>query len=592
MGTQGQRFIEMLYRNKKPDLSKNRIRTALLVAEIHGQAVSEGYNPVTDPARMYDAFKGLEEQYEKHPLYSLSQDEAISVLIQLLDEYIHAPCDWSGIFSEFCEEVDMKWGFAPTSFVKPILEDRSLFRPESAPDAPDEGAGDHCHFTASDLLVVEALKFVPYINDYIRSRPEAEFDLTARDEVELKLLGRIFADCPNVRCFIPEKNAPDGKERKYGLVLAAPYIAFQCRSEFGSFASDTVALKDLLQLIAPGGTLVIAVGNSTAWRGGAIARLRGLIERNYHISAIAQGNDLYTLLIIDNTPPGPDKAVRLMDYTISSKGWHFENVDRVAQSTLADMGEWNLRRYRYISSDCAKEYSGSPVSKELFKAVADIFRGVTVRSEDISTVSTGESIPPDHVAIVEISNLQKPGLSIGKDCGYRFTEPTSIRLDEKKLPFNYLRKGDMLFSARGAEVKTSIVRDVEIPSVASANILVIRPYPGKMKSECLKVFFDSRYGREMLRGITYGHSLITISYKDLQNLEVPVPPIEVQERIARAYTNEYAFFSTMADIAKSRWNKAKQSLAEDLLSDGGSHWDDDSVPLLEGIMSVLGAHND
>ncbi len=57
-----------------------------------------------------------------------------------------------------------------------------------------------------------------------------------------------------------------------------------------------------------------------------------------------------------------------------------------------------------------------------------------------------------------------------------------------------------------------------------------------------------------------GTTVMNISYKELNNLEIPLPSIEEQKQIAETYTEELGIYKKAIEAAENRWNSVLSDL--------------------------------
>ncbi|MFV0363516.1 MAG: restriction endonuclease subunit S, partial [Suipraeoptans sp.] len=67
---------------------------------------------------------------------------------------------------------------------------------------------------------------------------------------------------------------------------------------------------------------------------------------------------------------------------------------------------------------------------------------------------------------------------------------------------------------------------------------MIRSTDESLSTIFLKLFFDSPLGRKMLITRQQGTAVMNISYKELNNIKIPLPSIEEQKSIAEEYEKE------------------------------------------------------
>jgi hypothetical protein len=94
-----------------------------------------------------------------------------------------------------------------------------------------------------------------------------------------------------------------------------------------------------------------------------------------------------------------------------------------------------------------------------------------------------------------------------------------------------LQRGDVLIQSRGQKFPAAVV-DQPIFGIAALGLYVIRP-TATATPEYLAWFLNLPRTRAALRGIARGTHIPFLSASDLREVEVPLPPLETQRRIAQ-----------------------------------------------------------
>ena len=131
-----------------------------------------------------------------------------------------------------------------------------------------------------------------------------------------------------------------------------------------------------------------------------------------------------------------------------------------------------------------------------------------------------------------------------------------LEKEDRKIANYLLQEGDVVIPARGTAIRTAVFHKQAYPCIAHSNVIVIRPDPQKLDGVYLKIFLDSPMGNKLISGVQQGMTVMNISYKDLATLEIPVPPIEEQQKIARTYEDELAIYMKTKAEAEQRWKEA------------------------------------
>jgi restriction endonuclease S subunit len=105
----------------------------------------------------------------------------------------------------------------------------------------------------------------------------------------------------------------------------------------------------------------------------------------------------------------------------------------------------------------------------------------------------------------------------------------SKEISEKHL----LKKGDVLFIAKGPRNVATVYKELKYPAVASTSFFVLRLFDKNILSEYLAWFLNHPKTQQILKENAAGSSMISISKSVLEELEIPVPDIETQKAILK-----------------------------------------------------------
>lgn len=139
------------------------------------------------------------------------------------------------------------------------------------------------------------------------------------------------------------------------------------------------------------------------------------------------------------------------------------------------------------------------------------------------------------------------------------------RLDQISVPHiadveRYLvRPGDVLLSVRGTQLKVAIVPALLSEAVATATLAVIRLVDGVLVPEVLAAYLCSPAGQGQLSARARSATgQIALTARDIRDIEVPVPPMEAQRRIADLSREMDAYESAANEAIRQR----REALAE------------------------------
>ena len=127
-----------------------------------------------------------------------------------------------------------------------------------------------------------------------------------------------------------------------------------------------------------------------------------------------------------------------------------------------------------------------------------------------------------------------------------------------------MENGDVLLPARGTAIRTAVFRRQPYQCIASSNIIIIRPRQDLLDSTYLKIFLDSPLGGKILISAQQGTVLVNLSYRDLQEIEIPFASIEEQKKLTEEYIKELNIYLTTIKSAQNRWQNTLEKLRTNL----------------------------
>lgn len=96
---------------------------------------------------------------------------------------------------------------------------------------------------------------------------------------------------------------------------------------------------------------------------------------------------------------------------------------------------------------------------------------------------------------------------------------------------DYLLTGDILFPAKGSQKIPYVVKEQDLPVVASSVFFVIRTDREAVLPEFLAWLLTTPQMYQQLRVISEGSTISSISIREFRSLPIPVPPLSVQFKI-------------------------------------------------------------
>jgi type I restriction enzyme S subunit len=212
--------------------------------------------------------------------------------------------------------------------------------------------------------------------------------------------------------------------------------------------------------------------------------------------------------------------------------------------------------------------------------VAEIAKQVRGVSYDKSQVSSTPS--PGLIPVLRAGNIQNGSLLLNQDLV--FVPESCISLQQ------FLRPGDIVVAASSGSldvVGKAAQVEKQWQGSFGAFCKVVRPMSDRIEPRYLHHFFQSSGYRRKVSSLAAGANINNLKNEHIDDLEMPLPPLEEQRRIA-AILDKAALVSTHSDRAADLRLALKRSLFADLFrlgaqpavtigsdlppSDGGWHW--------------------
>ena len=95
-----------------------------------------------------------------------------------------------------------------------------------------------------------------------------------------------------------------------------------------------------------------------------------------------------------------------------------------------------------------------------------------------------------------------------------------------------LKSGDVVMGRRGEMGRCAVVDSGTEGFLCGSGSLIMRPDPSRLSSEFLQAYISSPAGRAKLERVAQGVTMLNLNGDIVGDLEIPVPPIEEQRRIA------------------------------------------------------------
>lgn len=508
------------------------IAAAVLVSEVKNRVIKTDVQETADTVYSI-LLEVADELHVTNPFYDKERFFYIYQAGKQLQKM-----DWEGAIDKTARF--SKTPILPAPIVK-VYEERFSVKPES-------------------VLITEAEKFVPNLLRMVEENINSNFTLTTQSAIYARALKYVFVDYDNIEIVLADIYQYGFVNKRFDLVFSCPNMGGRTLAEDKTFMCrefDMVALENLSLHLNSGGRLVITLPGRITFASGKVNDLRQFIQTSYTIKEIAElpeGSLEYTgikvyLLDIENTRPGDDDII-VRRYSAGDRKTRRSTVTslKVTDDTfvmldeLEEQGDWSIDRIFAQQDAEYLNFQRSGIRKELIGNVAQVFRGKAVNKKD----------PAGNIGVVNISNIG--------DYDIDYEGLDHLQEEERKVANYLLQEGDVLLPARGTAIRTAVFHEQTYPCIASSNVIVIRPDQRNLNGYYLKVFLDSPIGNKMISGAQQGMTVMNISYKDLNVLEVPLPNMEKQQAVVKEYQDELKKYRDTVAAAEQRWGEVLQKL--------------------------------
>ena len=128
-----------------------------------------------------------------------------------------------------------------------------------------------------------------------------------------------------------------------------------------------------------------------------------------------------------------------------------------------------------------------------------------------------------------------------------------------------VQTGDVLVSSRSTVLRVALVEPEAEGAVLSANLVAIRLNPVLLLPEVLLAYLTSPEGQAILESRTTGSTRIrALPIQVLAAIEVPVPAVEVQQRVAALVREELTHYRAAIAAVESRRSAVTHVIARAL----------------------------
>jgi type I restriction enzyme M protein len=235
-------------------------------------------------------------------------------------------------------------------------------------------------------------------------------------------------------------------------------------------------------------------------------------------------------------------------YTNMSEQKQYSYLASIEEIADAD---WLLTIPRYVSvSEVETEFGTVHVDLPRFEnagvvlkrlnEVSETFRGYNIPSISKVTDPNGE------FHVIQLVDVQDGQLITKK------LQTVTINDGGSKLKNYLVQEGDIIISNRGSSTKVAIVPPFEGKLLLTQNFHAIRP-KSELDTLYLKAYLESPVARAYIEPMQQGTVVKVLGLKELNNLMVPIQPLEIQKKIGEGiHTAEAAYHQALIEANKQK----------------------------------------
>ena len=193
----------------------------------------------------------------------------------------------------------------------------------------------------------------------------------------------------------------------------------------------------------------------------------------------------------------------------------------------------------------------------------------SARLGDIAMIKSGINIPRPAEGAEDLTRI--PIIGAGSLINDAVVPLDRLELIETERPERSqdfrVQEGDTLLTGRGTVLKFGLVGKGAEGGVASGNVIIVRPF-GEVVPAALYSYISSDAFRPRVELLRRGSTtLLSLSAKDLAKLEVSLPPIDEQHRIASLVLEAHDAYRNAILAAEQRRDLTKQIVMQRLFGE-------------------------
>lgn len=212
--------------------------------------------------------------------------------------------------------------------------------------------------------------------------------------------------------------------------------------------------------------------------------------------------------------------------------------------------------------------------------IAEVSRGLQYNRDRNNAQSGKSSEIRQFIKTVRVQDLPKAA-DVDEE-GIPLVDPTTSKIIEGlvRLPreADFLRPGDIILSVGGTVGRVAIIAEVTGKAVASNGLVVVRCYPTVTPQYLAALLRTEPYQRLLVESAV-GISIRHLSVGTIRQIQIPLPPLEVQQRLSGMLRQDQSAESILSLLsARAAGPRALDSVFDDSLL---RRWADLSVEELQ-----------
>lgn len=333
-------------------------------------------------------------------------------------------------------------------------------------------------------------------------------------------------------------------------------------------SADWVFNKVAFDSLKDSGTAVAVMTNGAAFNGGDRQARKYFVDNGMIKAIIALPSNLFastaipTTLIVLGKNSGEIRMVDATDLVVPGRRRNtlgsdeidevLDRLTRDGESSTAVSKEdiankdYNLYPSRYLGRDLNLE---NPT--KLGDLAVSIERGARIPAQELDELTIDSDSRITYLRLSDISD------------GRISDDRPRLRQIDCDTERYWLKTGDLIVSKNGAPFKIAVAEIAENDIVlANGNLYIVRLNTDIIDPYFIAAFLSSDDGKEALERYVVGTAIPNLPLKNLKELQIPVPPMEKQKKIASAYRASL----DEIEILKIKLAKARVSMADAYMS--------------------------